>query len=134
MDPKDEHREAAARALREVVLLRRAALQKAMTQQAAAPGPSSGSGPGPGAVSLADLPEFVMAYAVYLLAHHPDCPQVRACTAPCPFHMPVLCTALGSRGVKRMEGARSDGLPCMRTGGCRDVLGASGGSRARAER
>ncbi|GLC58277.1 hypothetical protein PLESTB_001340900 [Pleodorina starrii] len=99
MDPRLEHREAAARSLREVVLLLRvraqqAALARSTTTRGsvatAATGGDAAAGSGregAGAAaatsasrpSLSDLPEFLLAFLVYILGHHPDCP-----TAPAP--------------------------------------------------
>ncbi len=77
MDPKDDHREAAARTLREVVLLRRAQAQSMALQQATAGASPGAGGSARPASAVSDLPEFLMVFAIYVLAHHPDCPQVR---------------------------------------------------------
>lgn len=81
MDPREDHRESAARALRELVMLQRArAQQQAMAAAAAVAAGPGGSGGAPAAPrpSLADQPEFMLAFLVYVLAHHPDFPQVCA--------------------------------------------------------
>lgn len=75
MDPREDHRESAARALRELVLLQRARAQQQAMAAAAGPGGSGGAPAGP-RPSLADQPEFMLAFLVYVLAHHPDFPQV----------------------------------------------------------
>ncbi|GIL95473.1 hypothetical protein Vretimale_1495, partial [Volvox reticuliferus] len=79
MDPRPENQDAAARTLREVVRLLRvraqdAALEAVKAAQEGAAG-SSGSASGAPRPSLSDLPEFMLAFLLYILAHHPDCPM-----------------------------------------------------------
>ncbi|GFR39816.1 hypothetical protein Agub_g308, partial [Astrephomene gubernaculifera] len=91
MDPIPHHRDAAARTLLEVVLLQRARAQQQATAAAAGDGgggTSGGAGAaagggataagGGGRPSLADHPEFLLPFLVYVLGHHPDCPPVPA--------------------------------------------------------
>ncbi|EFJ43510.1 hypothetical protein VOLCADRAFT_121419 [Volvox carteri f. nagariensis] len=80
VDPRPEHRDTAGRMLREVVLVQRAraqeaAMEAANTTNTAAPA-AGGSSAASSRPSLADLPEFMLAFLVYILAHHPDCPEV----------------------------------------------------------
>ncbi|KXZ44209.1 hypothetical protein GPECTOR_71g570 [Gonium pectorale] len=84
VDPQLEHGEAAARTLREVVLIQRLTKQradlKAAVAAAAAPsGADTASGKRPQQQAhrgpqLSDLPEFLLPHLLYILAHHPDCP------------------------------------------------------------
>ncbi|KAG2501809.1 hypothetical protein HYH03_000309 [Edaphochlamys debaryana] len=81
VDPRESNPEAAARRLRDAVArLRRKAQQDALQAAArvgAGPGGSASAGPDPAAAaSLANQPEFLLAYLVYALAHHPDFPQM----------------------------------------------------------
>ncbi len=75
MDPVPEHAEAAARTLREVVLLTRRRMAAAAL--AAATGGAGAGGAGTSRPSLGDAPEFLLAHLVYVLAHHPDVAVVR---------------------------------------------------------
>lgn len=71
MDPSRANKEAAGRQLREWVHSRRAAVQQQITAAAAA---ADGNAKGGGS-TLQDLPEMVIPYGLYILAHHPDFPQ-----------------------------------------------------------
>lgn len=72
MDPSRENKDAAARQLREWVHSRRQAVQQKVTAAAAA---GDGGARGGGS-TLQDMPEMILPYGVYILAHHPDFPQV----------------------------------------------------------
>ncbi|KAG2444766.1 hypothetical protein HXX76_001510 [Chlamydomonas incerta] len=69
MDPVQEHAEAAARTLREVVLLTRSRMAAAALAAATGAAAPAGASSRP---SLGDAPEFLLAHLVYVLAHHPD--------------------------------------------------------------
>jgi len=68
-DPISKNKVGAARLLRTWVGERRAAVQ---TQTHAA-----ARGSHEGGSTLQDLPEMMLPYGLYILAHHPDFPQVR---------------------------------------------------------
>ncbi|KAL4458690.1 hypothetical protein ABPG75_013555 [Micractinium tetrahymenae] len=70
IDPEDRNRAAALRALRDYVLTRRAAVARLSQAQAAA-----GGG---GGNLLGDMPEFMLPFLIFLLAHHPDYPTEEA--------------------------------------------------------
>ncbi|KAL4420139.1 hypothetical protein ABPG77_010355 [Micractinium sp. CCAP 211/92] len=70
IDPEDRNRAAALRALRDYVLTRRAAVARLSQAQAAA-------GAGGGSL-LGDMPEFLLPFLIFLLAHHPDYPTEEA--------------------------------------------------------
>jgi hypothetical protein len=75
-DPIEENKVKAARMLRGWVHERRAAVQAQMSA-AARDAQEGGS-------TLQDLPEMMVPYGLYILAHHPDFPQVRmSCSTPC---------------------------------------------------
>lgn len=74
-DPVTAHKDKAARLLRGWVHERRAAVQAQLG--AAARGAVEGGS------TLQDLPEMLLPYGLYLLAHHPDFPMVRACVCGC---------------------------------------------------
>lgn len=69
MDPIPEHAEAAARTLRELVLLTRSRMAAAALATATGAAAAAGASSRP---SLGDAPEFLLAHLVYVLAHHPD--------------------------------------------------------------
>lgn len=71
MDPCKENKDAADRRLREFVVLRRHAAQQYITSMA-----SSSSKAPSGGSTLQELPEMVVPYVTYILAHHPDFPEV----------------------------------------------------------
>eukprot|EP00878_Enallax_costatus_P030986 GHUV01033809.1.p1 GENE.GHUV01033809.1~~GHUV01033809.1.p1 ORF type:complete len:684 (+),score=329.44 GHUV01033809.1:276-2327(+) len=71
VDPSRENKDAAARQLREWVHSRRQAVQQQVTAAAAA---GDGSARGGGS-TLQDLPEMILPYGLYILAHHPDHPS-----------------------------------------------------------
>ncbi|KAF8072944.1 ATXR2 [Scenedesmus sp. PABB004] len=73
MDPAPDNKDAAARMLREWVAHRRAAAAAAATAAAAGGGRARGGGS-----TLQDQPEMALPYGLYVLAHHPDFPTVRA--------------------------------------------------------
>lgn len=70
-DPISKNKVGAARLLRTWVGERRAAVQT-QTHAAALGSHEGGS-------TLQDLPEMMLPYGLYILAHHPDFPQVRQC-------------------------------------------------------
>jgi hypothetical protein len=78
MDPADANKYAAARYLRDWVHRRRAHVQQLITVAAAAAATTGGGGRDAqeGGSTMQDLPEMVMPYGLYILAHHPDFPQV----------------------------------------------------------
>jgi hypothetical protein len=71
MDPSPVNKAAAARLLREFVALRRRTAQQIIT--AAAGGGAAGA---EGGSTLQELPEMMLPYTMYILAHHPDFPEV----------------------------------------------------------
>lgn len=71
-DPIEDNKVKAARMLRGWVHERRAAVQAQMST-AARDAQEGGS-------TLQDLPEMMVPYGLYILAHHPDFPQVRSVT------------------------------------------------------
>lgn len=73
MDPSRPNKETAARQLREWVHSRRAVVQQNITAAAAAAADGGAKG---GGSTLQDLPEMILPYGLYILAHHPDLPQV----------------------------------------------------------
>eukprot|EP00879_Flechtneria_rotunda_P015681 GHRR01016403.1.p1 GENE.GHRR01016403.1~~GHRR01016403.1.p1 ORF type:complete len:1542 (+),score=797.44 GHRR01016403.1:616-5241(+) len=73
MDPSKKNKDDAARKLREWVHGRRAAVQQLITAAAAAG--NGGAGGRGGGSTLQELPEMVLPYGLYILAHHPDFPQ-----------------------------------------------------------
>jgi hypothetical protein len=68
-DPIVDNKDQAARLLRSWVHERRCAVQAQMSA-AARDAQEGGS-------TLQDLPEMLVPYGLYILAHHPDLPQVR---------------------------------------------------------
>jgi hypothetical protein len=74
VDPELANKEAAARMLREWVHSRRAAVQQSIMSAAAAEGGAAGVHGG--GSTLQDQPEMLLPYGLYILAHHPDFPQV----------------------------------------------------------
>jgi hypothetical protein len=77
VDPELSNKEAAARMLREWVHSRRAAVQASIMSAAAAEGGAAGVRGG--GSTLQDQPEMLLPYGLYILAHHPDFPQVCGC-------------------------------------------------------
>jgi hypothetical protein len=75
VDPELPNKEAAARMLREWVHSRRAAVQQSIMSATAADGGAAGVRGG--GSTLQDQPEMLLPYGLYILAHHPDFPQVR---------------------------------------------------------
>jgi hypothetical protein len=71
-DPIEDNKVKAARMLRGWVHERRAAVQAQMST-AARDAQEGGS-------TLQDLPEMMVPYGLYILAHHPDFPQVQSVT------------------------------------------------------
>jgi hypothetical protein len=80
VDPELSNKEAAARMLREWVHSRRAAVQQSIMCAAAAEGGAAGVRGG--GSTLQDQPEMLLPYGLYILAHHPDFPQVSVCVVP----------------------------------------------------
>lgn len=74
VDPSRPNKDSAARQLREWVHSRRAAVQQQITAAAAAAAGGAARG---GGSTLQDLPEMIVSYSLYILAHHPDFPQVK---------------------------------------------------------
>lgn len=100
VDPVFANKEAAARQLKEWVHQRRTTVQQHIMSAAAA----AGSGVLGGGSTLQDLPEMVVPYGLYILAHHPDFPQVRLRAAFC---LPMLLdTAAGFGSIALVCGCR----------------------------
>lgn len=69
MDPSRRNRQQAEQALESLVQRRRKNLSRAATIAACASGA--------GGSNIPDQPDFMLPYAVFILAHHPDFPEVR---------------------------------------------------------
>ena len=75
-DPEPRNRAYALRTLRDFTAQRRRAVAALAARAAAARGGAGGAdgAPGGGATLLHEMPDFLLAFLVFLLAHHPDYP------------------------------------------------------------
>jgi hypothetical protein len=83
MDPSKRNRQQAEHDLQSFICRRRKHVRSASTAAAC----TSGSG----GVNVPDQPDFILPYSIFILAHHPDFPEVGLRLCSC-------CIALGDRG------------------------------------
>ena len=78
MDPSPANKATAARLLRDFVSLRSRTAQQTITaaQEAVKAAAGGGAGVADGGSALQERPEMMLPYTIYILAHHPDFPEV----------------------------------------------------------